>query len=158
MSSQRGNIRKAAPKHQNQFAFKHNPKSKKTALILSLPVEGLCKRCHDKVEWRKKYRKYKPLTKPASCNMCHKKNVFSAYHTICRECAKTKAVCCKCCMVKEIIQSEQEEQENFLENQEALDTALSGLRERERRTTMRKLQRESFEDCDEEDVGISNLL
>lgn len=66
MSSQRGNVRKQAPKHQNGFAFKHNPKSKKTNYILSLPNEGLCQRCHDQIEWRKSYRKYKPLTKPST--------------------------------------------------------------------------------------------
>ena len=46
-----------APKHQNTFAFKHNPKSKKTEKILSSPNVGVCKRCYDKIEWRKKYRK-----------------------------------------------------------------------------------------------------
>jgi hypothetical protein len=29
-----------------------------------LPNEGLCPRCHDIIEWKKKYRKYKPLTTP----------------------------------------------------------------------------------------------
>lgn len=52
------------PKHQNSVAFKHNKGSKKTAKILSLPNQGLCKRCWDKIEWRKKYRKYKPLKAP----------------------------------------------------------------------------------------------
>ena len=46
-----------APKHQNSFGFKHNPKSKKTDKILSSPNVGVCRRCHDKIEWRKKYRK-----------------------------------------------------------------------------------------------------
>ena len=46
-----------APKHQNTFAFKHNPGSKKTEKILSSPNVGVCKRCFDKIEWRKKYRK-----------------------------------------------------------------------------------------------------
>ena len=46
-----------APKHQNTFAFKHNPGSKKTEKILSSPNVGVCKRCYDKIEWRKKYRK-----------------------------------------------------------------------------------------------------
>lgn len=46
-----------APKHQNTYAFQHNPKSKKTDKILSSPNVGVCKRCYDKIEWRKKYRK-----------------------------------------------------------------------------------------------------
>lgn len=66
MSSQRGNMKKGAPKYQNTFAFKHNPKSKKTERILALPIYGLCEKCRKQIEWRKKYRKYKPLTQPAS--------------------------------------------------------------------------------------------
>lgn len=66
MSSQRGNVKKGAPKYQNTFAFKHNPKSKKTERILALPIYGLCEKCRKQIEWRKKYRKYKPLTQPAS--------------------------------------------------------------------------------------------
>ena len=46
-----------APAHQNGFAFRHNPKSKKTEKILASPNVGVCARCRDKIEWRKKYRK-----------------------------------------------------------------------------------------------------
>jgi len=77
-----------APSHQNAFAFAHNPKSKLTAKILASPNVGVCRRCRDKIEWRKKYRKYKPLTKPGRCNLCLKRNVVvAAYHTICSTCA-----------------------------------------------------------------------
>ncbi len=37
------------PAHNNSFAFRHNPKSKLTAKILSSPNQGLCRRCHEKV-------------------------------------------------------------------------------------------------------------
>jgi Uncharacterized conserved protein (DUF2039) len=76
-----------APAHQNTFAFRHNPKSKKTAKILGSPVDNCCRRCRDKIVWRKTYRKYKPLTQPATCNQCHCKTITSAYHTICKRCA-----------------------------------------------------------------------
>mmetsp|Transcript_47588 Transcript_47588/g.101119 ORF Transcript_47588/g.101119 Transcript_47588/m.101119 type:complete len:297 (+) Transcript_47588:108-998(+) len=76
-----------APKHQNSFAFRHNPKSKKTEKILSSPIVGVCRRCQDKIEWRKKYRKYKPRSQPGKCNLCFQKNVLAAYHTICTKCA-----------------------------------------------------------------------
>jgi hypothetical protein len=42
------------PAHVNSFAFYHNPNSKFTAKILAMPNEGLCRRCTDKIEWRKK--------------------------------------------------------------------------------------------------------
>ena len=76
-----------APAHQNTFAFRHNPKSKKTERILASPNVGVCTKCRDKIEWRKKYRKYKPLTQPAKCNLCSNRSITAAYHTICGKCA-----------------------------------------------------------------------
>lgn len=77
-----------APAHQNKFAFHHNPKSKTTAKILASPNIHVCRRCHDKIEWRKQYRKYKPRTQPGTCNGCLKRNVKAAYHTICESCTR----------------------------------------------------------------------
>ena len=76
------------PAHQNTFAFKHNPNSKLTARILASPNVHVCRRCHEKIEWRKKYRKYKPLTQPGKCNLCQLKRVTAAYHTICEPCTR----------------------------------------------------------------------
>ena len=80
-----------APAHQNKFAWTHNPKSKTTAKILTSPNIHVCRRCHDKIEWRKQYRKYKPLTQPATCNGCQKRNVKASYHTICESCTRNSA-------------------------------------------------------------------
>ena len=80
-----------APAHQNKFAYKHNPKSKTTDKILSSPNTHVCRRCYDKIEWRKQYRKYKPLTQPSRCNGCQKRNVLAAYHTICESCTRTSS-------------------------------------------------------------------
>lgn len=76
-----------APAHQNKFAFHHNPKSTKTERILSFPIQHVCRKCHEKLEWRKQYRKYKPLTQPSKCNVCARRNVTAAYHTLCEECS-----------------------------------------------------------------------
>jgi len=78
------------PAHQNSFSYQHNPGSKKTDKILASPNEGCCQRCFDKIEWRKKYRKYKPLTQPSTCNICKKRNITSAYHTICNGCTTSE--------------------------------------------------------------------
>lgn len=63
MSSQKGQPKKK-PKHQNTYAFRHNKNSKKSAKIMSTAIAGVCLKCHQIIEWRKKYRKYKPLTTP----------------------------------------------------------------------------------------------
>ena len=80
--------RRKGPAHQNTFAFKHNPNSKLTAKILAMPIAHVCRRCHEKLEWRKQYRKYKPRTQPGKCNCCQMKRVTAAYHTICEPCTR----------------------------------------------------------------------
>uniref|UniRef100_M4C2U3 Uncharacterized protein n=1 Tax=Hyaloperonospora arabidopsidis (strain Emoy2) TaxID=559515 RepID=M4C2U3_HYAAE len=107
-------MKKRAPKHQNSFAFRHNPKSKKTERILSMPVHGLCEKCRQQIEWRKKYRKYKPLTQPGSC--------------------------------KHDLLVEHEKKEREFEN------TIEGMRERDRRAYLRKLEKEQDAiSSDEED-------
>lgn len=65
MSSQRGNTKRTrASKHQNTFKYQHNKSSKRTKEILGSPIEGVCDKCFKVLEWKKDYRKYKPLTVP----------------------------------------------------------------------------------------------
>lgn len=145
--------RTRGPKYQNSFAFKHNPKSKKTKKILGLRNEGLCRRCMDQIEWRKKYRKYKPLTQAGTCNKCHQKAVTSAYHTICTPCANAAEVCAKCGKTEDIIESEEQMAVKEAELDEAFEASLEGLREREKRTVLRKLEKkETKKDEDENDI------
>lgn len=48
----------------------------------------VCQRCREKIEWKKKYRKYKPLTVPAKCVKCGNRTVKAAYHQLCDDCAR----------------------------------------------------------------------
>lgn len=84
------------PAHQNAYAFKHNKASKKTQKILKAPNMGLCEKCHQIIEWRKQYRKYKPLTQPRRCNLCQEKKITLAYHVVCDPCAANRKICAKC--------------------------------------------------------------
>lgn len=155
-----------APAHQNKFAYQHNPCSKKTEKILSLPNIHVCQRCSDKIEWRKKYRKYKPRTQPGTCNGCKKRNVKAAYHTICTkcttDCAKAKEIikearqespesndeddqqitirACAIC-VKEIALPDPEEEDD---GRDMID-AMSRLNLRQRRALERKIAKEQKE-------------
>ncbi|KAI9221151.1 hypothetical protein BC828DRAFT_381831 [Blastocladiella britannica] len=94
---------KKGQKYQNTTAFRHNKASKKTKDILALPVQGLCARCFEIVEWRKKFRKYKSLTAPKKCVTCSQKTVKEAYHIMCTPCATSKGVCAKCSEGKDIV-------------------------------------------------------
>ncbi|UYV63642.1 C9orf85 [Cordylochernes scorpioides] len=67
MSSQKGNTsRTRSQKHKNDTTFKNNlyDKTVKTRLINSLQIAGCCQRCKEVLEWKIKYKKYKPLTQP----------------------------------------------------------------------------------------------
>lgn len=153
-------------KHQNAFAFHHNKNSQKTRLILSLPNEGLCKRCHDIIEWKKQYRKYKPLSAPKRCGSCDNKTVTRAYHVICDPCAKSLGVCAKCKEKADIVSplktEEERRKEKAAEGQPDLPD-MSFMTERERRTILRKLSKgediaggekeNSDEDSDDDDDG-----
>lgn len=61
-TNRKGNTSKKGQAHQNSTSWKANKNSKKSLQIANLPVYGLCKRCTDVILWRKKYKKYKPLT------------------------------------------------------------------------------------------------
>jgi len=65
MSSQKGNLKKTgAQKYQNKSGFKnvYHDTSIQTKRIVSTVVAGVCARCKDVIDWKIKYKKYKPLT------------------------------------------------------------------------------------------------
>ena len=99
MSLRSGNNKKKGQKHQNTFSFKHNKGSLLTRKITSSPLDLLCKRCIEILQWKIDYRKYKPLSTVGRCNLCKEKKIYKAYRTICDECAINhipKKLCTKC--------------------------------------------------------------
>ncbi|XP_007650453.1 uncharacterized protein C9orf85 homolog isoform X1 [Cricetulus griseus] len=65
--------------------------------------DGVCQRCKEVLEWRVKYSKYKPLSKPKKCVKCLQKTVKDSYHIMCRPCACELEVCAKCGKKEDII-------------------------------------------------------
>uniref|UniRef100_A0A1E1WWN2 Putative hipothetical protein n=1 Tax=Amblyomma aureolatum TaxID=187763 RepID=A0A1E1WWN2_9ACAR len=99
MSTQPGNTsRTRGQKHQNATAFKNtlHDTSIHTKRILNTKTDNLCVRCKDIIEWKIKYKKYKPLTVPRKCVKCEGKTVKAAYHIMCSTCAQRLEVCAKC--------------------------------------------------------------
>ncbi|KAI5189177.1 hypothetical protein NEMIN01_0343 [Nematocida minor] len=105
--------------HQNTFAFRHNPNSSLTKAISAIPISNLCRRCNDKIEWRKQYRKYKMQTHLARCTMCQLKNITLAYNIICEPCGTAKNMCriCRvvlcfetCAPLEEVLKMKQEKE------------------------------------------------
>ncbi|XP_067664931.1 uncharacterized protein C9orf85 homolog [Haliotis asinina] len=141
MSSQKGNVnRSRKQKHQNTSAFKNDMynKSKKVASINETKLPGLCQRCREKIEWKIKYAKYKPLTVPKKCIKCSEKTVKKAYYNICFPCGQAREICCKCGEKKDIVEQsgltpEQQSAEDSRQKQE-----LKYLTERQRRSFLRQ--------------------
>ncbi len=96
MSLRSGDSSKKGQAYQNTYGFKHNKSSKLTKVIARVPLDNLCKRCLDQLEWRIDYRKYKPLSAPSRCNQCLEKTIYKAYRTICDKCSKATKSCAKC--------------------------------------------------------------
>ena len=98
MSLRKGDNVKKGQKYQNSTTFRAERygQSRQVKLAGALPLVGVCSRCKEKLEWKKKYDKYKPLTVPKKCVSCSEKRVRQAYYRLCQECAETSHVCAKC--------------------------------------------------------------
>ncbi|XP_045879696.1 uncharacterized protein C9orf85 homolog isoform X2 [Meles meles] len=82
MSSQKGNVARSRPqRHQNTFSFKNDKfdKSVQTKKINAKLHDGVCQRCKEVLEWRVKYSKYKPLSKPKKCAALDGKKILSEF-------------------------------------------------------------------------------
>ena len=80
-------MNKGGQKYQNTYKFKHNKNSGKSEKIMTSPLDWLCQRCFDVIKWKIDYRKYKPLSAIAKCNLCQCRTITKAYRTICEACA-----------------------------------------------------------------------
>ncbi|KAK0086561.1 hypothetical protein PV326_005493 [Microctonus aethiopoides] len=144
MSCQKGSENRSRPqKYQNSHAFKNNlhDTSHKTKFINSIQVVNVCERCKKIIEWKIKYKKYKPLKAPGICTKCQGKCVKHAYHTMCGPCASQHQVCPKCGEKSEIIKPEIENEPLRLDRE--LRLLLKKLPERKRRTFLRYMNRKA---------------
>jgi len=153
MSSQKGNVsRSRSQKYKNQHSFKNDmhDTSGKTKMINSLnPGEGLCDRCKGIIEWKIKYKKYKPLTKPATCVRCKEKTVKRAYHIVCQPCAQQAGVCAKCNTKQEVEQPGMNDTDKQKQDAE-LQFHIKQLTERQRRAYYRHLEKGGVMDHSEQ--------
>ncbi|OZJ06648.1 hypothetical protein BZG36_00274 [Bifiguratus adelaidae] len=154
----KGSNKKEAQRHQNTTVWKPNKNSKKTKQINSLPVYGLCQRCTDVILWRKKFRKYKPLTTAKKCTGCQQRTIKEAYHVLCDNCARSKQVCAKCLESKQVIVTSDaiKSHTDLNKEQQDLEKMISMMTERERRSYLRKLVKE--ENSENEEDGSEDDL
>ncbi|KAL8124692.1 uncharacterized protein LOC141718553 [Apium graveolens] len=141
--------KRGPPKHQNKFAWKPKAGVKINETEVGgkfrpySEITGVCPRCKDQIEWKRKYGKYKPLSEPAKCQKCSKRAVRQAYHNLCTACAKDHNVCAKCSrQVNRIVGRDITEVEA---EQKMLEEAINNAREREKRTLLRAMNKAKLE-------------
>lgn len=120
-------------------------------------VSTVCQRCKEVIEWKIKYKKYKPLTQAKTCARCQQRTVRKAYHVICKDCAVKDHVCAKCLKSADEVEIEapqptpQEEQQLQVE----MDRLIKSFSERKRRAFLRFMEKgrkqETEEPLDEEE-------
>lgn len=160
MSTQRGNAsRTRAQKHKNRHVFKNDlhDKTPQQMRLNKMHVSTVCQRCKEVIEWKIKYKKYKPLTQAKTCARCQQRTVRKAYHVICRDCAVKDHVCAKCLKSADEVAIEapeptpQEEQQLQVE----MDRLIKSFSERKRRAFLRFMDKgrkqETKEPLDEEE-------
>lgn len=81
------NKKKQGQKYQNATKFKLNDESKLTRRNKITPLDYLCKRCQDQIQWKMDFKKYKPLKQPGKCTECGKRNILKSYRVLCDPCA-----------------------------------------------------------------------
>ncbi|KAJ3144422.1 hypothetical protein HDU89_008248 [Geranomyces variabilis] len=132
---------KSRQKYQNTFAFKPDKNNQSASKIAALPAQGLCQKCLDIIDWRKRMSKYKPLTQPKTCLACHGKKIKDAYHVLCRDCAGEQNVCAKCRESTEIVISDHKPASQRLREEQEQQQLLASMSERQRRSYLRKIAR-----------------
>ncbi|XP_017963483.1 uncharacterized protein C9orf85 homolog [Drosophila navojoa] len=160
MSTQRGNAtRTRAQKHKNRHVFKNDlhDKTPQQMRLNKMHVSTVCQRCKEVIEWKIKYKKYKPLTQAKTCARCQQRTVRKAYHVICKDCAVKDHVCAKCLKSADEVEIEapqptpQEEQQLQVE----MDRLIKSFSERKRRAFLRFMEKgrkqEAQEPLDEEE-------
>ncbi|KAF9963567.1 hypothetical protein BGZ70_007331 [Mortierella alpina] len=149
-STRKGNTKKQGQAHKNTYAFHANKSSKITKRIASMPVGGLCAKCVDVIMWRKKFKKYKPLTTMKKCVCCEQKAIRDAYHVMCNKCAGEKNICAKCLESRDIVPTNIKTEKEIIQEQVELERLLSGMSERERRSYVRQMERKTKNGEDDE--------
>ncbi|KAL3282235.1 hypothetical protein HHI36_005427 [Cryptolaemus montrouzieri] len=153
MSTQKGNSSRTRPqKHKNQTAFKNtlHDTSNRTKIINNLEVADVCSRCKEIIEWKIKYKKYKPLTQQKKCVSCEQRNIKQAYHVMCIGCGIKLGKCTKCCQEKEVVSVTVNKIPFRLDRE--MRFKLKALPERRRRTFKRYMEKKEKDELTNDEL------
>ncbi|KAI8897102.1 hypothetical protein BC833DRAFT_594922 [Globomyces pollinis-pini] len=139
VSTSTGN--KKFQRHKNKTAFVPNKFSQIALKIANTPIAGVCAKCKEILQWKQRMGKYKPLTQPKTCLICHKKSIVQAYHVICQPCQKVKRVCAKCHESTEIESETPKTNAEQMKSDQEFELKIASLSERQKRSYLRKIDR-----------------
>ncbi|XP_033634448.1 uncharacterized protein C9orf85 homolog [Asterias rubens] len=143
MSSQKGNMKKKQQKYQNSMAFRNDmhDTSHQTKALNKMTVGGVCTRCKEQIEWKIKFKKYKPLKQPKKCTRCEERSICKAYYILCKPCAAAANVCAKCGKNEEIVTEHGLSPDEEASQASNLEGELRYLSERQRRSFFRSQEK-----------------
>jgi hypothetical protein len=156
----RGGDAKKNQKYHNETAYEVRFNQRKLDINASAPLDRLCVRCMEQVRWKIQFGKYKPATSLARCNKCKTKNINKAYRTVCDRCADKEHCCSKCGQSKDIAPNPKPEIRTDRtgvdrSKLQKMEEYLEDLRERSKRTVMRKLMKGEVEWSQEDGYFIT---
>jgi len=126
-------------------------------------VSTVCQRCKEQIEWKIKYKKYKPLSQAKTCTHCKQRTVKKAYHVVCRDCAIKANACAKCLKsaTEVTIEEPQPTPREEQQLQSEMDRLVKSFSERKRRAFLRYMKKgkkqEKGQDQDKDQLDDEQL-
>ena len=118
---------------------KERSKGEKFTGVAAIPIEDVCVPCYRLLQQKKRSLSYVPLREPAKCVACGERRVTGAYLAYCPGCARERRICAKCGDSHGARRPATKEQSELRTLEAKL--AQGDLKERERRTVLRHIER-----------------
>lgn len=158
MSCEKGSTgRKNRPqKYKNRTSFRNDlhDKTPKMKFINSIQISEVCQHCKAQLEWKIKYKKYKPLSQPKTCIKCSLRTIKKAYHVMCSACSKAARCCAKCqkpASEQVLIEPAPPTNLEQLKLKAEMDRLIKSLPERKRRTFNRYMKK--GKECEQKELA-----
>ena len=114
-------------------------KSERLTRVAGIPIEDVCVPCYNLLQQKKLSQSYVPLRDAAKCVGCGERRVTGAYLAYCPRCAGERRVCAKCGDAHGARRPATKEQSELRALEAKLEEGC--LKERERRTVLRQIER-----------------
>ena len=129
----------AGKRVQGQGIRAMKEKSEKLTRVAGIAIQDVCVPCYGLLQQKKASQSYVPLRDAAKCVACGERRVQGAYLAYCPGCARERRVCAKCGDPHGARRTATKEQSELRTLEAKLEEG--ELKERERRTVLRQIER-----------------